>query len=62
VSCRFAVTALDTSLELTVTDLRRRRTHYYARRPRQRLSPAWSPVEHGQGEDLPALTPVSRAG
>jgi len=37
-SCRFAVTALDTSLELTVTDLRPRRTYYYAVAARDNVS------------------------
>ena len=37
-SCRFSVTAPDTSLELTVTDLRPRRTYYYAVAARDNVS------------------------
>ena len=37
-SCRFAVTALDTRLTLTVTDLRPGRTYYYAVAARDNVS------------------------
>ncbi len=37
-ACRFAVTALDTKISLTVTDLRPRRTYYYAVAARDNVS------------------------